>query len=783
MSLSIEKLARMLTADHRQVKCKLPIDMDKVKWLIDTQQEYMTKLINPMNTEEGKGWVKQNYDFLMFAMRKRRTNHINVTYSAHRKNGKKGYGRLTPNVGKSALSLHKQIRGFLFEDYCSDIDFKNMHPEMMAQLADLMGETKCASLIRKYNDNRERWFKLMIDCNPQLNRQMCKAIGYTFLYDGSIEKRFKELGLDITQEETLRDCYATCGGACTEVKKLREKIKAQFADTWKELPYNGAEHRKDAGKFSSLMQHLEHYILLKLRKKCQGDGYDVNDLQHDGLFLSEQDEQVVPSQDWLDECSEFILRETGFKLELTWKAFDVPEELREYTPAMNSDDSVDMDKVNSLVSDADTLDLNKYKYGHLKQHKLNPAELAMLGRKVAGKYVIRVQERWFIINRETGKFNHRPYSKDKYKDAICGTVLEDTHACDEIQVYDQFVFKEPSRVKEREWNTYYKELRYDNTDVEPLNTDELGKIQIILDHFNDQWCRGDLQSFEFLMKVFQDKFAHPFDLPTKPVCLVLFGLEGSGKTMPVELLFSKAFGQEFISSASSFESVTNPSGFTDQIESKLVVVMNEVPDADYNHRKMYENFKALITDRQRKSMVKYQGARDVPNNILYIATTNNKNAFRLTQTDRRYFMLDVSSSKKGDDQYFCNLAEAINEHWKLIVRYIIGYDYCQKFMNIPDNAIRRHCKNLGLCDVGEYLKQKFEDENWIPNDPPLPIGKFFQEFKLYMENEKKRSGKQAAFKGKLESLYHMVHEQRVGDKSKLMYVEDVNDLKKCLGLD
>jgi hypothetical protein len=110
MSLSIEKLAKMLTADHKQVKCKLPIDKDKVKWLLNEKWEFVKQLIDPLDTEEGKAWIKQNRTFLPYAQKKRTTNHINITFSTHRNTGKKGYGRLTPNVGKSALSLHKQLR-------------------------------------------------------------------------------------------------------------------------------------------------------------------------------------------------------------------------------------------------------------------------------------------------------------------------------------------------------------------------------------------------------------------------------------------------------------------------------------------------------------------------------------------------------------------------------------------------------------------------------------------------------------------------------------------------
>jgi len=788
MSLSVEKLTKMLSMDHKQVKESIPIDKDKIQWLLDKKMDYMSNLINPLKTEEGNGWVKQNLDFLYHARNKCRRKgdgfYFITTYSSHRKNGKKGYGRLTPNMGKSALSLNKQVRGFLFEDFCSDVDCKNMHPEIVVQLAELLDQPECAKLIRSYNENRELWFNQMIQANPKLNRQLCKSIGFTFLYEGSVQTRFEEFELPIPKQgDDLWLCYSTCHDACVQVKKLRDRVKTTFSDTWKELPVGAdkAPNRIDASKFSTFIQHLEHVILLKLRKKCKGDAYDVNDLQHDGLFVSELGDPAVPGQEYLDECSEFILKETGFKLELTCKAFDIPDELREYTPAMN--DAVDKDKVASLVPDTPEINLNNYKLSALAQYHLNQAEISLLGRLLAGKYVIRVAEKWYIVNIETGKFNHKPYGKDKYKDAVGGTALEDTHFCDEIKIYARFVFKEPSKVRHNEWNTYLKTLPYDRLDKTPLDESDHMTIGIVINHFKEQFCRNDENTFNFLIKTLQDKLANPFDLPAKPVCLILFGLEGVGKTMPIEKLFANAFGYEYISASSSFENVTNPSGFTDAMESKLVVIMNEVPDADYNHRKMYENFKALVTDRMRSSRVKYMGDREVPNTIFYVATTNNKNAFQLSQTDRRYLMLDVSGSKRNNSAYFKELASTLDEHWRLVVRYILGYD-CGESDTIPDNAIRRHCKENGLSYVGQYLKWKFEEQEWDPDDSGMKISDFYAEYKIYMEDEhKRRPLKQLKFKGELTGLYHMVLEKRVGDTNRLMYIENQQEMKDTLGVE
>ena len=134
--ISIQKLTAMLSEDHKQTKTKLPIDNNKLKWLLDTKREYMGTLINPMKTKEGESWVKQNLDFILYSMKHTRkgkdidTSYLFNTYSSHRKDGRRGYGRVTINKGKSALALNKAVRGFLFEDYVSDVDFKNMHPQM-----------------------------------------------------------------------------------------------------------------------------------------------------------------------------------------------------------------------------------------------------------------------------------------------------------------------------------------------------------------------------------------------------------------------------------------------------------------------------------------------------------------------------------------------------------------------------------------------------------------------------------------------------------------------------
>ena len=86
-------------------------------------------------------------------------------------------------------------------------------------------------------------------------------------------------------------------------------------------------------------------------------------MKHDGLYLSEQDSPAEPSQEWLDDVATYIFEETGFKLELSCKPFDVPDVLREYSPVMNDSDFIDKGKVQAAVPDTPQLPLSNASSG------------------------------------------------------------------------------------------------------------------------------------------------------------------------------------------------------------------------------------------------------------------------------------------------------------------------------------------------------------------------------------------------------------------------------------
>ena len=642
--------------------------------------------------------------------------------------------------------------------------------------------------VRRFVDMRDFFIddlditKADIDHHNEVNndtvdkRSIAKKFFSAILHNGSDQVWKKSL--DLTHNPVVKD---------SEVALLVKEVRSLKQALLSFDKYNDLKKKYKTKALYHIINDVEAKIVTDLIKIFQQNSIQVTSFIYDGFQVRSKDKTRINNilNGYVNQYDlKFIIKDFPLTLDKLTVVNRTDDEVEMGMVKLHSkpEDEIDQAKVLSFVPKTDQLDLNKVKWKAVSE--LSDLEKEELGRLTAGKYVIRVGEHWHIVNLETGKcVNSRPYSKDKYNHAVGGTVLEKTEYCDNIKLYDRFVFKDPNQVKSNEWNTYSKNLKYDPKDTTPLLPDELAKIEIVLTHFFEQFCRKDDDSYKFLMKILQNKFAKPFDLPSKPVCLVLFGLEGAGKTMPIEKLFGNAFDYEYISPSASFEAVTNPTGFTDKIESKLVVIMNEIPSADYNHKKMYENFKAMVSDKYRNSQIKYQGSGDVKNTILYIATTNNKNAFQLSQTDRRYFMLDVSSSKKGNDEYFSQLAHTLDTHWELIVRYILGFNM-EKNLKIPDNAIRKHCKDIGLSFVGQWLKQKFEMEEWEPDDEGYVLSSYHAEYKVYMENEHSKKGLiLSKFKGEMTGMFYFKYERKCGESVKKMYIEDLAELKKAVGVE
>lgn len=214
-------------------------------------------------------------------------------------------------------------------------------------------------------------------------------------------------------------------------------------------------------------------------------------------------------------------------------------------------------------------------------------------------------------------------------------------------------------------------------------------------------CAGETKCAKVLYKI----IAHCIQHPTEPVkvCVVISGLEGTGKTWFTDILCSllgkytnKACTviqtSQYSYNNGSMQSVCGE--FNGQIENKVIVVINEV--ANYKEEKYISNeqLKKLITDKYVE--IHYKGkTRFVTTNCAHVfITTNSARAVPVTTSDRRFFVLNPDAHYANDKTYWKEYFDVLNEPY--FYKYIYDefadatkYDLSDIYtMNIPNNRAK-----------------------------------------------------------------------------------------------
>ena len=193
------------------------------------------------------------------------------------------------------------------------------------------------------------------------------------------------------------------------------------------------------------------------------------------------------------------------------------------------------------------------------------------------------------------------------------------------------------------------------------------EIDIFLRHIRERICQNDEALCDQILKLLAWQMQN-LDQPGQKV-LVLRGGQGTGKT-----LFGKIFLRmyaPFAMETSSSEKVTGR--FNGHLEDKLFLLADEAFFAGYHTDR--RQLKALITDRHITYEQKGRDPHQGKNHLRIIMTTNDNWAVAVDSDDRRFVVVDAAPRQEGDDAYFTNLANAINDDVKIAAfrEYLTAY--------------------------------------------------------------------------------------------------------------
>ena len=181
----------------------------------------------------------------------------------------------------------------------------------------------------------------------------------------------------------------------------------------------------------------------------------------------------------------------------------------------------------------------------------------------------------------------------------------------------------------------------------PISKEELIEdvdISRIYKHF-DLIANHDPKVKEYLL----NWFAHLVQYPSRKteVCLLLQGLQGSGKSFFAEIMMEKILGEARIFITSKTDKVFGK--FSD-LQGKLLVVLNEASGKDTHE--IADTIKDNITAHKIQNEKKGIDIVEVIDYCNYIFTTNGFNAVKIPEDDRRFMAIACCNKMKNNKVYF-----------------------------------------------------------------------------------------------------------------------------------
>jgi len=198
-------------------------------------------------------------------------------------------------------------------------------------------------------------------------------------------------------------------------------------------------------------------------------------------------------------------------------------------------------------------------------------------------------------------------------------------------------------------------------------TAQPGDCQLFLDHLLENICCGNEEHYAYLI----GWMAHAVQKPAVPgyTAVVLRGAQGTGKSF-----FAKTFGHLF---GHHFLQVSDPKHLVGAFNAHLrdcVVLFGD--EAFYAGDKRHEGaLKTLVTEEMLSIEGKGVNLVTTSNCLHIILASNSDWVVPAGESERRYFMLDVSDAKKQDTTYFRLIQNQLDSGgYEALLHFLRTYD-------------------------------------------------------------------------------------------------------------
>ena len=521
-----------------------------------------------------------------------KNNKLKVNY----KRPKYNLGRVYPSKSLSLCCLRREIRHTLAHGNYVDIDISNAHPEILNQLC--IHHNIKTKYLNIYVSEREAKLKEIIDFYG-CNRDEAKNLIITLMYYGSFGNwKFK------TDKEMTDFIY----NFINELKLISEsfiKVNPDIVKIVKSL-----QKKNEKGSVMSIILQEKERLILEcvynylVSKKIINNNDCV--LCFDGIMVKAK----KYNNKLLDELSAIVYEELKFKLQFTDKSFD-----DHY-----------LEELKSIVYEKPSI-YNNTEYLELKEK----FELNCFRLENPFNYVyIDADKNLQLFNSEKLKtWALKDYGvkiedpeDDRIKKPFIDVWLTDPNQ----KSFNKIVF-DPTLTSVNNYN-YFSGFKYTEGEKAQIENPFLNLLKRV--------C-NDKKTYDY----FVDWIAHIIQKPYKKtnIAIILYSnVKGVGKNCIVDGICKLIKG--YSGHVETIEDITK--NFNSHLVNKLFIYGDEIKASS---KCISDKLKQVITRPTQNLEKKGKDAFEIEDFTNWLFTTNNKDAFKVEQGDRRLFFIECINEK------------------------------------------------------------------------------------------------------------------------------------------
>jgi hypothetical protein len=236
----------------------------------------------------------------------------------------------------------------------------------------------------------------------------------------------------------------------------------------------------------------------------------------------------------------------------------------------------------------------------------------------------------------------------------------------------------------------------------------------ILNHIKVMAGNED-EGAEFILNFLAQIVQEPAIL--RGIAILLYSEQGAGKDIIVEWFGSKVLGEHQYAMAGKASNLFGK--FNAELKGKLLVHCDEVGKETLAANN--DDLKRLITNGRMRIEAKGRDAVLGRSYCRLFMTTNNRDALKIEESDRRFAVFRSSSEHKNNLDYFTSLAEHMNKpevvrgfYDFLMARDLTNYDHTKR----PKTALYKEMKESSMDSVLQWISDA-EDSFQSPDGKPL----------------------------------------------------------------